>query len=41
LSANVYEYVDGYLDVSKKYVYVLTSVEIGGHESSYSEPVGN
>jgi len=38
---NVYEYVDGYLDVSKKYVYVLTSVEQGGHESRYSEPVGN
>ncbi|MFQ6108181.1 MAG: PKD domain-containing protein, partial [Candidatus Aminicenantales bacterium] len=38
---SVFEYVDGYLDYTKKYVYVVTSVESSGHESKFSEPVGN
>ncbi len=41
VSGDTFEYVDGYLDVSKKFVYVVTSVESGGHESGFSSPVGN
>ncbi|UCE40768.1 MAG: DUF2341 domain-containing protein [Candidatus Aminicenantes bacterium] len=41
VQSGTFRYSDGYLDVSKKYVYVLTSVESGGHESMKSSPVGN
>lgn len=38
---NIYEYVDGYLDVSKKFMYAITSLESEGLESLYSVPAGN
>lgn len=41
VQSGTFKYSDGYLDESKKYVYVLTSVESGGHESMKSSPVGN
>ena len=41
VSVSTFEYVDGYLDVSKKFVYVVTAVESSGHQSEYSSSVGN
>ncbi len=41
LSGSTLSYVDGFLDVDKKYVYVVTSVEQSGAESQRSSPVGN
>ena len=41
VTGKTYEYVDGYLDISKKFVYVVSSVESGGRESNKSLPVGN
>lgn len=38
---DTFEYVDKYLPVDKKFIYVLTSVESSGHESVYSLPVTN
>jgi hypothetical protein len=41
VSGNSFAYVDGNLDVSKKFIYVVTSVESSGLESGLSSPVGN
>jgi fibronectin type 3 domain-containing protein len=38
---NTFAYVDGYLDVYKKFVYVVTTVDSLGHESQFSSLVGN
>jgi len=41
VTGDAFAYVDGYLDVNKAYVYVVTSVESSGLESGFSSPVGN
>ncbi|MCK4826512.1 fibronectin type III domain-containing protein, partial [bacterium] len=41
VSGSTFSYVDGFLDVEKKYVYVVTAVETSGRESGMSSPVGN
>ena len=38
---NTFIYVDRYLDISEKFVYVITSVESSGHESEKSSSVRN
>jgi chitodextrinase len=41
VSGSTLSYVDGYLDIDKRYVYVVTAVEASGRESQMSSPVGN
>jgi PKD repeat protein len=41
VSGDTFAYVDGYLDVYKKFVYAVTAVESTGHESIFSSLVGN
>jgi PKD repeat protein len=41
VSGNTFIYVDGYLDMSEKFVYVITSVESSGHESKKSSSARN
>lgn len=41
VSGNTFNYVDGYLDISGEFVYVVTSVESSGHESGMSSSVRN
>jgi hypothetical protein len=41
VSSDIFEYVDGYLDVNASYVYAVTSVNTCLRDSAYSEPVGN
>jgi hypothetical protein len=39
VSADVFEFVDGYLDFSERFVYAVTSVEESGFESEKTAPV--
>jgi hypothetical protein len=41
IQSDTFIYSDGYLDESKKYLYVLTSTDSDGHESVRSSVVGN
>jgi PKD repeat protein len=41
VSGNTFNYVDKYLDISEKFVYVITSVESSGYESERSSSVSN
>jgi hypothetical protein len=41
VSGDAFAYVDGYLDVYKKFIYAVTAVESSGHESQFSSLVGN
>jgi hypothetical protein len=38
---DTFAYVDGYLDVTKNYIYAVTAVESSGQESIFSSLVGN
>ena len=38
---DTFAYVDGYLDVNKKFIYAVTAVESAGQESKFSSLVGN
>jgi hypothetical protein len=41
VSGSSFDYVDGYLDASKKFVYAVTAVDSSGRESGFSAFVGN
>ena len=41
VSGDTFAYVDGYLDVNKKFIYAITAVESTGRESQFSSLVGN
>jgi len=41
VSGSMFGYVDGFLDINKKYVYVDTAVEANGRENRKSSPVSN
>jgi PKD repeat protein len=41
VTGDMLSYVDGYLDIADKFVYIITSVESSGHESEKSSSVGN
>ncbi len=41
VSGDIFEYMDEYLEIYKKFVYAVTAVESSGHESKLSSPVGN